>query len=130
MSAACKAHGVDTVFIIAPTSPDERIATIAATTTGFIYYVSREGVTDVRDQVAGNIPQAVARIRAKTKLPMVVGFGIGTRAQVAEVAAHADGVVVGSALVNCVRDHLADRTRIPAVIAARAAALSAGVKRR
>jgi tryptophan synthase alpha chain len=129
MSAACKAHGVETVFIIAPTSPDERIATIAATATGFIYYVSREGVTGVRDQVAGNIPQAVARIRAKTKLPMVVGFGIGTRAQVAEVAAHADGVVVGSALVNCVRDHLADRAKIPGVIAARAADLSAGVKR-
>ncbi len=129
MSAACKAHGVETVFIIAPTSPDERIATIAATATGFIYYVSREGVTGVRDQVAGNIPQAVARIRAKTKLPMVVGFGIGTRAQVAEVAAHADGVVVGSALVNCIRDHLADRAKIPTVIAARAADLSAGVKR-
>jgi tryptophan synthase alpha chain len=129
MSAACKAHGVETVFIIAPTSPDARIATIASTATGFIYYVSREGVTGVRDQVAGNIPEAVARIRAKTKLPMVIGFGIGTRAQVAEVAAHADGVVVGSALVNCVRDHLADRAKIPAVIAARAADLSAGVKR-
>ena len=129
MSAACKAHGVDTVFIIAPTSPDERIASIAATTTGFIYYVSREGVTGVRDQVAGNIPQAVARIRGKTKLPMVVGFGIGTRAQVAEVAAHADGVVVGSALVNCVRDHLKEPAKIPAAIAARAADLSAGVKR-
>jgi tryptophan synthase alpha chain len=129
MATACKAHGVDTVFIIAPTSPDERIATIASTATGFIYYVSREGVTGVRDQVAGNIPQAVARIRAKTKLPMVVGFGIGTRAQVAEVAAHADGVVVGSALVNCVRDLLKEPAKIPAAIGARAADLSAGVKR-
>ena len=127
--AACKAHGVETVFIIAPTSPDERIARIAAATTGFIYYVSREGVTGVRDQVAGNIPEAVARIRGKTKLPMVVGFGIGTRAQVAEVAAHADGVVVGSALVNCIRDHLTDRASIPRIIAARAADLSAGTKR-
>ena len=127
--SACKAHGVETVFIIAPTSPDDRIAKIAAATTGFLYYVSREGVTGVREQVAGNIPQAVARIRARTKLPMVVGFGISTRAQVAEVAAHADGVVVGSALVNCVRDHLNDRARIPAAIAARAADLSAGVVR-
>lgn len=129
VAAACRAHGVETVFIIAPTTPDERIATIAGATTGFIYYVSREGVTGVRDQVASNIPQAVARIRARTKLPMVVGFGIGTRAQVAEVAAHADGVVVGSALVNCVRDHLADRAKIVPAIAARAADLSAGVKR-
>jgi tryptophan synthase alpha chain len=128
MRTACEANGVETVFIIAPTSPDERIGRIAAATTGFIYYVSREGVTGVRDQVAGNIPQAVARIRGQTKLPMVVGFGIGTRAQVAEVAAHADGVVVGSALVNCIRDHLADRTSIPQVIAKRAADLSAGVR--
>jgi tryptophan synthase alpha chain len=127
--AAGKAHEVETVFIIAPTSPDQRIARIAAATTGFLYYVSREGVTGVREQVAGNIPEAVARIRAHTKLPMVVGFGLGTRAQVAEVAAHADGVVVGSALVNCIRENLADRARIPSVIAARAADLSAGARR-
>ncbi len=129
VTTACRAHGLETVFIVAPTTPDARIATIAAATTGFLYYVSREGVTGVRDQVAGNIPEAIARVRARTPLPMVVGFGIGTRAQVAEVAAHADGVVVGSALVNCVRDHLADRTTIAPAIAARAADLSAGVKR-
>lgn len=129
VTAACRKHDVGTVFIIAPTTPDERIASIAAATTGFIYYVSREGVTGVRDQVAGNIPQAVARIRARTKLPMVVGFGIGTRAQVAEIAGHADGVVVGSALVNCIRDNLADRKTIASAIARRAADLSAGVKR-
>jgi tryptophan synthase alpha chain len=129
MKAACQRHGVDTVFIIAPTTPDERIATIAAATTGFIYYVSREGVTGVRDQVAGNIPEAVARIRSRTTLPMVVGFGIGTRAQVALIAAQADGVVVGSALVNCIRDHLTDRSGIPAAIGARAADLAAGTHR-
>lgn len=129
MAAACRAHGVDTVFIIAPTTPDERIETIAKATTGFIYYVSREGVTGVRDQVAGNIPEAVARIRARAKLPMVVGFGIGTRAQVAQVAAHADGVVVGSALVNCIRDGLKERAKIPVAVGARAADLAAGTKR-
>ena len=86
-----------------------QIAKIAATATGFLYYVSREGVTGVRDQIAGNIPQAMAAIRAHAKQPVVVGFGISTRAQVAEIAAHADGVVVGSALVNCIRDHLGDR---------------------
>jgi tryptophan synthase alpha chain len=127
--AAGKAHGVETVFIIAPTTPDERIARIAAVTTGFLYYVSREGVTGVRDQVATNIPQAIARVRAKTGIPMVVGFGIGTRAQVAEVAANADGVVVGSALVNCVRDNLGDRAKIVAAIGARAADLAQGTKR-
>jgi len=129
VEAACRTHGVGTVFIVAPTTPDERIATIADAATGFLYYVSREGVTGVRDQVAGNIPEAVARIRARAKLPLVVGFGIGTRAQVAQIAAHADGVVVGSALVNCIREHLADRAKIPAAIAARAAELAAGTAR-
>jgi tryptophan synthase alpha chain len=130
VAAACGAHGVDTVFIIAPTTPDARIAKIAAAATGFIYYVSREGVTGVRDEVAGNIPEAMARIRHHTKLPVAVGFGIGSRSQVAQVAAHADGVVVGSALVNCIRDNLGDRARIPAALAAKAADLVAGVARR
>lgn len=129
VTAACRTQGVDTVFIIAPTTPAARIEAIARVTTGFLYYVSREGVTGVRDQVAGNIPDALREIRRHTQLPTVVGFGIGTRAQVAQVAAHADGVVVGSALVNCVRDHLGDRATIPAAIGAKAADLSAGVRR-
>jgi len=129
VTAACRMHGVDTVFIIAPTTPDARIPAIAAATTGFIYYVSREGVTGVRDQVAGNIGEAVARIRAHTTLPVAVGFGIGTRAQVAQVAQVADGVVVGSALVNCIREHLGDRAKIAPALAAKAADLSAGVVR-
>ena len=127
--AAGAAHGVDTVFIVAPTTPDVRLTRIADATTGFLYYVSREGVTGVRDQVAGNIPQAIARIRARTTLPVVVGFGLGTRSQVAEVAALADGVVVGSALVNCIRDNLQDRSAIASVIGRRAADLAEGVVR-
>lgn len=129
MAAACSKHGVQTVFIVAPTTPDARIDTIARATTGFIYYVSREGVTGVRNEVAGNIPEAVVRIRAKAKVPMVVGFGIGTRAQVAQIAAHADGVVVGSALVNTIRDNLADKSKIAAAIGVRSADLAAGTKR-
>lgn len=129
VAAAGRAHGMDTVFIIAPTTPDARIPMIVAATTGFIYYVSREGVTGVRDQVAGNIAEAVARIRAHTTLPIAVGFGIGSRAQVTQVAALADGVVVGSALVNCIRDNLGDRAKVASAIAAKAADLVAGVKR-
>jgi tryptophan synthase alpha chain len=129
VTVAGRDHGIETVFIIAPTTPEARLATIAAVTTGFLYYVSREGVTGVRDQVAGNIPEAMARIRAHTTLPVVVGFGLGTRAQVAQVAVHADGVVVGSALVNCVRDNLSDRAKIPPALALKAADLSAGVRR-
>lgn len=129
MAEACRTHGVDTVMIIAPTTPDARIAQIAAHTTGFIYYVSREGVTGVRDQVASNIPEAMARIRKHTTLPVAVGFGIGTRGQVAQVAAHADGVVVGSALVNLIRDNLGNRAQLLPAIAAKAADLAAGAKR-
>ncbi|MDB6126485.1 MAG: tryptophan synthase subunit alpha [Verrucomicrobia bacterium] len=106
ITTACRKHGVDTVFIVAPTTPDARIGKIAAATTGFIYYVSREGVTGVRSDAAANVPEAVARIRAHTTLPVAVGFGISTRAQVQQVAQHADGVVVGSALVNCIKENL------------------------
>lgn len=129
MAAACRRHEVDTVFIVAPTTPAARIAKIAGAATGFIYYVSREGVTGVRDQVAGNIPEAVARIRAQTRLPVVVGFGISTRAQVAQIAAAADGVVVGSALVNCIRDHLGAPEKITAKLSAVAKDLVAGTRR-
>jgi tryptophan synthase alpha chain len=127
---ACRKHDLKTVFIVAPTTPDARLPRIAAAATGFIYYVSREGVTGVRDQVAANVPEAVARIRAAAgSLPVVVGFGVSTRAHVAEIAAYADGVVIGSALVNCIRDNLAQRERIAPALAARAADFALGVRR-
>lgn len=128
--AACQRHGLKTVFIVAPTTPESRLAKITAAATGFIYYVSREGVTGVRTEVAGGIAEAVARIKAHTALPVVVGFGIGTRQQVAEVAAHADGVVVGSALVNVIRDHLQARGRIAGEMADKARDLAAGTVRK
>lgn len=128
LATACRAHGVDTVFIVAPTTPDARIAIIAKAATGFIYYVSREGVTGVREQVAGNIPEAVARIRACTGLPVAVGFGLSSRSQVAQVAAHADGVIVGSVLVNCIRDHLGNPGKITARLAAVTADLAQGTR--
>jgi tryptophan synthase alpha chain len=123
---ACLKHGLDTVFIVAPTTPDSRLTRIAAAATGFIYYVSREGVTGVRDQVAGGIPEAVARIRAHSRLPVAVGFGISTREQVAQVAALADGVVVGSALVNVIRDGLAATAGIAPALGRRVSDLCAG----
>jgi tryptophan synthase alpha chain len=129
-AASCRALGMDTVCIVAPTTPDSRLPRIAAAASGFIYYVSREGVTGVRDQLAGGIPEAVARIRRHTDLPVAVGFGISTREQVAQVAACADGVVVGSALVNVIRDGLAQPSGIAAALARRVADLSAGVSAR
>ena len=128
--AACRRYGVDTVCIVAPTTPDSRLPKIAAAATGFIYYVSREGVTGVRQKLATGIPEAVARIRAHTSLPVAVGFGISTREQVAEVAAHADGVVVGSALVNLVRDGLGNRAGIGPALASSVSGLRAGTLRK
>jgi tryptophan synthase alpha chain len=127
--AACRRHGVDTVCIVSPTTPDSRLPRIAAAATGFIYYVSREGVTGVRDQLAGGIPEAVARIRAHTGLPVAVGFGISTRAQVAQVAALADGVVVGSALVNVIRDGIGALAGIGPALSLKVSELAAGAAR-
>ncbi len=124
--AACTKHDLKTVFIVAPTTPAARLARIGAAATGFIYYVSREGVTGVRDQVAANIPEAVARIRQHTALPVAVGFGISTREQVRQVARVADGVVVGSALVNVIKENLANRAGLPARLRIAAAELVAG----
>jgi tryptophan synthase alpha chain len=126
--AACRKHDVKTVFIVAPTTPAGRLPVIGAAATGFIYYVSREGVTGVRDQIATNIPEAVAAIKRHTALPVVVGFGISTRDQVRQVAGAADGVVVGSALVNVIKAGLADRGAIGGRLQAVAQDLVAGTR--
>jgi len=124
---ACRQHDLKTVFIVAPTTPPERLPRIGAAATGFIYYVSREGVTGVRHQVAANIPEAVAGIRRHTRLPVAVGFGISTREQVRQGARCADGVVVGSALVNVIKDNLDNRAGLPARLRLTAAELVAGI---
>ena len=124
--AACAKHDLKTVFIVAPTTPASRLPRIGAAATGFIYYVSREGVTGVRDQVAANIPEAVARIRQHTTLPVAVGFGLSTPEQIKQVARVADGVVVGSALVNVIKENLDNRAGLPARLRIAAAELVAG----
>ena len=83
----------------------------------------------MRDQIAGGIPEALARIRAHTTLPVVVGFGLSRRDQVNQVARSADGVVVGSALVNCIQENLGDAGRIVARLRAVTADLAAGTVR-
>ncbi|MGF1531207.1 MAG: tryptophan synthase subunit alpha [Puniceicoccaceae bacterium] len=97
---SCQRHEMQTVLIVAPTTPPERLPRICEVATAFIYYVSREGVTGVRQDDATGVEEAVAAIRAETNLPIVVGFGISTPAQVARTCEIADGAVVGSALVN------------------------------
>jgi tryptophan synthase alpha chain len=127
--AAARAHGIDTICLIAPTTEEARLPRIAAAATGFIYYVSREGVTGVRDELAGGVAPAVARIRRHTQLPIAVGFGISRREHVAQIAALADGVVVGSALVGVIGGYRGDRAALPQALAARASDLVAGVGR-
>ena len=124
----CNRNGMKTVFIVAPTTPESRLPVVCGAATGFIYYVSREGVTGTRTDLAGNIPAAVARIRAHTQLPVVVGFGISTREQVRQVGQSADGVVVGSALVNVISSHLQERALAPSHLAAVTADLTAGLR--
>lgn len=92
--------GLKRIRLIAPTTPDSRIAQLTADASGFIYYVSREGVTGERAEVASSLPERVAAIRATTSLPIAVGFGISNPDHVREVAKHADGIVVGSAIVK------------------------------
>ncbi len=127
-ATACTRHGMKTVFIVAPTTPDARIARITAAATGFIYYVSREGVTGERGEVATGIPEAVARIKAHTSLPVVVGFGISSSAHVRAIAQAADGVVVGSALVNVIKANLQTRDEIAAQLRAKTADLMTGLR--
>jgi len=88
------------IWLVAPTTPEDRIARIARRASGFIYYVSREGVTGMQERVSDTIAAMTARIRAHTDLPVAVGFGISNPAQARLVAQHAEAVVVGSAVVD------------------------------
>jgi len=92
--------GLCHIYLVAPTTPEDRIELIVKRGSGFIYYISREGVTGMQKQVASNLAQQIAKIRAHTKLPIAVGFGVSTPEQARVAAAAADAVVVGSAVVN------------------------------
>ena len=93
------------IQLIAPTTPTDRIATIAKKAKGFLYYVSREGVTGARDAVAASLPEQIAQLRKLSDLPIAVGFGISNAEQAREVARYADAVVVGSAIVEFIAQH-------------------------
>jgi tryptophan synthase alpha chain len=97
---ACRKAGLATIFLLAPTSTDERIRLVAAHSTGFIYLVSVTGITGARSELPPDLAKFVQRVRRVTSLPLAVGFGIGTGRQAAAVAEVADGVIVGSALVR------------------------------
>lgn len=98
-------HGLETVFLVAPTSTQERVRIAANQSTGFVYALSRTGVTGTESTGKGSASEVVERIRSATSLPVAVGFGISKPEQVAEVCAVADGAIIGSALVQWLATH-------------------------
>ncbi|WP_269524765.1 tryptophan synthase subunit alpha [Coraliomargarita parva] len=123
--AACEKHGLATVFIVAPTTPDERLDIICGATSGFVYYVSREGVTGEQASMSADIAGRVEAIKQHTDRPVVVGFGISNAQHVSTVAQAADGVVVGSAIVNCIAGNLGKPDQIQAALREKMAMLTA-----
>ncbi|MGW2480321.1 tryptophan synthase subunit alpha [Streptomyces sp. NPDC001571] len=121
-------HGLGTVFVVAPSSRDERLAEITAAGSGFVYAASLMGVTGTRESVGASAEDLVARTRATTELPVCVGLGVSNAVQAKEVAAFADGVIVGSAFVKRMLDapdHAAGLTAVREL----AAELAEGVRR-
>jgi tryptophan synthase alpha chain len=100
-----QAHDLDTIFLAAPTSPDQRLKSVAQACRGFVYAVSRTGVTGTRDQLATDAAAMVKRIRKYTRLPVAVGFGISNHQQFAQVGRFADAAVVGSAIVQAIEQN-------------------------
>jgi tryptophan synthase alpha chain len=102
---AMKAHKLAPVFLAAPTSTDARLKQIAKHSRGFVYAISRTGITGARQELAGDARSLVERLRTHTKLPIAVGFGVSTPEQFSEVAGFADAAVVGSAIVQRVEQN-------------------------
>ena len=102
--AAAETHDLDRIFLVAPSSSDERIARTVAVSSGFVYAQSFMGVTGVRDRTSQSAPELVARTRKATRLPIGVGLGVRNREHAHEVAQYADAVIVGSALIACLQD--------------------------
>lgn len=103
--ACMRNHNLATVFLAAPTSTEARLKRIAESARGFVYAVSRTGVTGARNQLAASAQSLVKRLRKLTKLPIAVGFGISTPEQFQAAGAFADGVVVGSAIVQIIEQN-------------------------
>jgi tryptophan synthase alpha chain len=125
---ALRSRGVDTIFLLAPTSTRDRIAKAAELSSGFVYYVSRTGVTGERTALPAELVRDLKRIRRRLALPLAVGFGISTPAQVAAVGKMADAVVVGSALVRLV-EQMGEDPALPTMLEDRVRELAAPLHR-
>ena len=97
--------GLCNIYLVAPTTPEERIGLIVKRAAGFIYYVSREGVTGMQTKISDTIASMTGKIRANTDLPIAIGFGISNPEQAKTVAQYAEAIVVGSAVVNQIAEH-------------------------
>lgn len=106
--AVLRQHRLQPIFLAAPTSPDHRLARIAEVSEGFIYAISRVGITGTQQQVAGDARELVTRLRCYTNLPIALGFGISNASHVAVVAEYADAAVVGSAIVALIEQSSAE----------------------
>lgn len=128
LRAACGRHGLAAIFLVAPTTSPRRLALICAASRGYVYYVALRGVTGTRHGLPGDLAAGIARVRAATGLPVAVGFGIATPEHVAAAAQEADGVIVGSAIVQIIEAHR-DRADLVARVGAFVAALRAATVR-
>lgn len=128
-AAATREHDIDRIYLVAPSSTDERLRTVSDACTGFVYAASTMGVTGARSSVSGAAEALVARVRRVTDLPVAVGLGVSTGEQAAEIAAYADGVIVGSAFIKLILE-APSIEEAEAAVAALARELAAGVRRR
>ena len=129
LAPALAAHGLHLVRLATPTTDAHRLPAVLSGASGFLYYVAVAGVTGANSAAATDVAQAVARLKAATSLPIAVGFGVRTPDQAAAIAAHADAVVVGSAIVDAIGAAAEDRANdIPARVAAQVAALAQAVR--
>ena len=113
--ATAAAQGVETVFLVAPTTEPERLSLACDLCTGFVYVVSRAGTTGVRESLPPELPALLQRLRGLTDRPLAVGFGISTPEHVAQVAALAEGAIVGSAVVRVIGEKGAGSEMVEAV---------------
>jgi tryptophan synthase alpha chain len=98
--------GLDTIFLVAPTSPPDRIKLVSRCSRGFIYYVSVTGVTGAREKLPEELEPAIKRIKEQSKKPVAVGFGISTPEQAKRISLFADGIIIGSAIVKMIEENL------------------------
>jgi tryptophan synthase alpha chain len=122
-------QGLDTIFLLSPTSPKERVKRVDERASGFVYYVSRTGTTGEREQLPKELEREVKRLRRRLSLPVAVGFGLSSPAQVRQVGRMADAVVVGSALVRLVEEQ-GRNPQLPALLEERVHELASCLERR